>query len=63
MEGTAGGFSDEEGGHNVENFSICSFAHLACSPLLPGFLHEEELCEVALTCHFFFGCLSRGSLR
>ena len=44
--------SDEEGEHNVENFMLCSFAHHACSPLLQGFQHEEELCNVALTCHF-----------
>ena len=43
--------SDEEGEHNVENFMLCSFARHACSPLLQGFLHEEELCKVALTCH------------
>ena len=41
--------SDEEGEHNVENFMLCSFAHDACSPLMQGFLHEEELCKVALT--------------
>ena len=39
--------SDEEGEHNAENFS--SFAHPASSPLLQGFLHKEELCQVALT--------------
>ena len=43
--------SDEEGDHNVENIMLCSFAHHACGPLLQGFLHEEELCQVALTCH------------
>ena len=43
--------SDEEGEHNVENIMLCSFAHHACSPLLQGFLHEKELCQVALTCH------------
>ena len=37
---------------NVENLVLCSLAHHACSPLLQGFLHEEELCKVALTCHF-----------
>ena len=35
--------SAEEGEHNVE-IMLCSFAHLACSPLLQGFPHEEELC-------------------
>ena len=45
-------FCDEEGEHNVENFVLCSFAHRAYSPHLQGFLHEEELCKVALTCHF-----------
>ena len=25
--------SDEEGEHNVENVTLCSFAHHACSPL------------------------------
>ena len=44
--------SDEEGEHNVENILLCSFAQRACSPLLQRFLHEEELCEVALTCLF-----------
>ena len=44
--------SDEEGEHNVENFLLFSFAHPACSPLSQGFLHEDELCKVALTCHF-----------
>ena len=44
--------SDEEGEHNVENIMLCSFAHHACSPLLLGFLHEEEMCKVAVTCHF-----------
>ena len=44
--------SDEEGELNVENFMLCSFAHPTCSPLLQGFLHEEELCKVALTRHF-----------
>ena len=42
---------DEEGEHNVENIMWCSIAQHACSPLLRGFLHEEELCKVALTCH------------
>ena len=45
-------FTDEEGEHSVENFMLCSFAQHACSPLLQGFLHEAELCKVALTCHF-----------
>ena len=59
MEGTSSdaedgrSFSDEEGEHRVENTMPCSFAHHACSPLLQGFLHEEELCEVAFTCLFF----------
>ena len=44
--------SDEEGEHNVKSFMLCSFAHQACSPLLQGFLHEEELCKAALACHF-----------
>ena len=44
--------SDEEGEHSVEKFMLCSFAHHACSPLLQGSLHEEELCKVVLTCHF-----------
>ena len=44
--------SDEEGQHNMDNIVLCSFAHLACSQFLQGFLHEEELCKVALTCHF-----------
>ena len=26
--------------------------HFACSPVLQAFLHEEEMCKVALTCHF-----------
>ena len=43
---------DEFGEHTVENFLLCSFAHHACSPLLQGFPHDEELCNVALTCHF-----------
>ena len=34
---------DEEGEHHVENIMCCSFAHHACSPLLRGFLHEEDL--------------------
>ena len=46
--------SEEEGEHNVENFVLCSFARHACSPLLEGFVHEEDLCKVALTCHFSF---------
>ena len=29
---------------------MCSFAHRARSPLLQCFLHEEEQCNVALTC-------------
>ena len=44
--------ADQEGEHSVETFVLCSFAHHACSPLLQGYLHEDELCEVALTCHF-----------
>ena len=44
--------SDEEGEHNVENLLVFSFAHPACSPLMQGFLHGEELCKVALICHF-----------
>ena len=57
MEGTSsdtengGSFSDEDGEHNVENFILCFFAHLACSPLLQAFL-QEEMSKVALTCHF-----------
>ena len=38
--------------HNVENFVLCSFAHHVCRPLLQGGVQEEELCSVALTCHF-----------
>ena len=41
-----GSFSDEDGEHNVENFVLWSFAYCVCSPLLQGFLHEEELREV-----------------
>ena len=48
-------FSDEEGEHNAENFMLCSFAQHACSPLFQGFLHEEELGKVVLTCHFSVG--------
>ena len=44
-------FTNEEGEHSVENF-MCSCAQHACSLLLQGFLHEEELCKVALTCRF-----------
>ena len=43
--------SHKEGEHDVENTMLYSFAHHACSPLLLGFLHEEELCKVAQTCH------------
>ena len=53
--------SDEEGGHNVENFMLCSSAHHACSPLLQGSLHEEEPCQVALTCQCFVGRVVRSS--
>ena len=45
-------FSSEEGEHNVENFMLCSFEHHACSPLLQGYCHKEELCKVSLTSHF-----------
>ena len=44
--------TDGEGEHNVENFMFCSFAHFACGPLPQSFLHEEEMCTVALTCYF-----------
>ena len=37
--------SEEEGEHKVENFMLCSLAHLACSLLWQGFLHEEEGAE------------------
>ena len=40
---------DEDGWHNLENIMLCSFAHHACSPLVKGFVHEAELCKVALT--------------
>ena len=43
---------NEEGEQNVSNFVLCSFARHACSSPLQGFLQEEELCKVALTCHF-----------
>ena len=43
-----------EGEHNVE-FVLSSLAHHACSPLA-RFLHEEELCKVALTCQLLLGC-------
>ena len=55
-------FSSEEGEHNVKNFLLCSSAHPACSPLLQGFLHEEELYKVALTCHFLRCDLSLSGL-
>ena len=35
----------------VEKFMLCSFAHHACSALLQGFSHEEELCKVTETWH------------
>ena len=41
----------------------CSFAHHACSPLLQGFLHEEELCDVALTCHLALDVISLSRLN
>ena len=47
--------SDEEGEHNVENIMLCSFAHHACSPLLQGFLYEEEALDVIFLCQ---GCAS-----
>ena len=50
--------SDEEGERNVDNFVLCSLVHHACSPLLQGFLHEEELCKVALTLHFSLDVVS-----
>ena len=40
--------TDEESEHSVENFLL----YLACSPLLRCSPHEEELCKMALTCHF-----------
>ena len=46
--------SFEEGGHYVENIMLCFFAHHACSPLLQGFVYDEELCKVALTFRFAF---------
>ena len=44
--------SETDDVHNVNNFVMCSFAHRTCSPLLQGNLQEEEVCKVALTCHF-----------
>ena len=45
------------GEHGVENLTLCSSAHPARSPLYAiGFLHEEEPCEVALTCPRLLGC-------
>ena len=46
-------FSSEE-----EGSAQCGELHAvllcaACVQSAPGFLHEEELCKVALTCHFF----------
>ena len=36
-----------------EHFVLCSVAQHACSPLLQGGLQEEEeVCKVALACHF-----------
>ena len=43
--------SGEDGEHRVERLVLCSLVNCKCSPLLQGFLHEEELCLVALTCH------------
>ena len=34
---------------------LCSSAHFACSSLMEAFLHEEEMCKVALACQFFVG--------
>ena len=45
-------FFDEESEQNVENIMPCSFAHYAHNLILQEFLHEEELCKVARTCHF-----------
>ena len=47
--------SEEEGEHNVENFMLCSSAHHACSPLLQGSLHQEELCEGSFDMSIFVG--------
>ena len=44
-------FTDEEFERTVDNFMLCAFAHCVCSPHLEDFL-LEEMCEVALTCHF-----------
>ena len=63
MEGTPSdtekgdSLSGAEGEHHDENFVLDSFADCKCSPLLQGFLHEEELCKVALTCHFLLEVL------
>ena len=52
--------SDVEGGHNVENIMLCSFEHHGCSPLLQGFLHDEELCksgsDLSLALDVIFPC-------
>ena len=51
-ESSAGTSSDEEyEEHDVESFVLCAFVHAACSPLLHGFLKEEESCTVAPSCH------------
>ena len=50
-------FSGEGEEHQVENFTLCSFAHFACSPILQAFLNEEEMCKVALACHFSLDAL------
>ena len=39
--------------HTVENFTLCSSAQHACSPLLQYFLHEVELGKVASHLSFF----------
>ena len=44
--------SEKGGEHDVENIMLLSSTRHACSPLLQENVQEEDLCKVALTCHF-----------
>ena len=44
--------SEADDSQDVESIVLCFFTHQACSPLLQFDLQGEELCKVALKCHF-----------
>ena len=56
---TTESFRDEE--HNVWNLMLGLFVHHTCRPVLQRSSRDEDVCEVAPSCHFAVDAVAMGN--